>query len=78
MAQNDILAIIVRGNGENLFQAKWALGNPANFGAPQSIYPLSVILPPNTVFKVVLALSSSTAMVGGGSVVLVGRKLGGT
>lgn len=77
MAQNDILAIIIRGNGENLATYKWALGNPANFGAPMTIPTLSVILPPNTIFKAILSLSSSTAMVGSGSVVLVGRQIGG-
>jgi len=76
MSQNDILAIIIRGSGENLATYKWALGNPANFGAPITIPTLSVILPPNTIFKAILSLSSSTAMVGSGSVILVGRKIG--
>ena len=76
MAQNDILAIIIRGSGENLATYKWALGNPANFGTPITIPKLSVILPPNTIFKAILSLSSSTAMVGSGSVILVGRKIG--
>ena len=74
MAQGDLLAVILRANGENLYQAKWAL--LASYGAPQSIYPLTVILPPNTRFKAILTLSSGTAMVGSGSVILVGRKLG--
>ena len=74
MAQNDLLAVIIRCNGENLFQAKWAL--LASYGAPQSIYPLNVILPPNTRFKAILALSSGTAMVGSGSVILTGRRIG--
>jgi len=72
----DIIAIIFRGNGETIFQAKWALGDPNNFGQPQSIYPLNIILPPNTTFKAILVLQSGTAMVGTGSVILVGRKLG--
>ena len=75
MAQNDLLAVIIRCNGENLFQAKWAL--LASYGATQSIYPLNVILPPNTRFKAILALSSGTAMVGSGSVILTGRRIGG-
>ena len=74
MAQGDLLSVIIRCNGENLFQAKWAL--LASYGAPQSIYPLTVILPPNTRFKAILSLSSGTAMVGSGSVILVGRRLG--
>lgn len=74
MAQNDLLAVIIRANGENLFSAKWAL--LASYGAPQSIYPLNVILPPNTRFKAILALSSGTAMVGSGSVILTGRRIG--
>ena len=75
-SHQDIVAIIFRGNGETIFQAKWALGDPVNFGEPVSIYPLNIILPPNTVFKAVLALQSGTAMVGTGSVILVGNKLG--
>ena len=74
MAQGDLLSVIIRANGENLYQAKWAL--LASYGAPQSIYPLTVILPPFTRFKAILALSSGTAMVGSGSVILVGRRLG--
>jgi len=75
-AADDIVAIIFRGNGENLFQAKWGV-NATTVGSPQSIYPLAVILPPNTIFKAILSLSSTTAMVGSGSVILVGRKIGG-
>lgn len=74
-AANDIIAIIFRGNGEILFKAKWGV-NATTIGQPQSIYPLQVILPPNTIFKAVLAFSSATAMVGTGSVVLVGRQIG--
>tara|TARA_Y100000310_G_C20190668_1_gene582346 strand:+ start:21 stop:425 length:405 start_codon:yes stop_codon:yes gene_type:complete len=76
MAHQDIIAIIFRGNGETIYQAKWTLGDPTNFGEPQSIYPLNIILPPNTVFKAVLAFQSGTAMVGTGSFILVGNKLG--
>jgi len=71
----DIIAIIFRGNGETLFKAKWGV-NATTIGQPQSIYPLQVILPPNTIFKAILAFSSATAMVGSGSVVLVGRQIG--
>ena len=74
-AASDIIAIIFRGNGETLFKAKWGV-NATTIGQPQSIYPLQVILPPNTIFKAVLAFSSATAMVGSGSVVLVGRQIG--
>ena len=74
-AAADIIAIIFRGNGETLFKAKWGV-NATTIGQPQSIYPLQVILPPNTIFKAVLAFSSATAMVGSGSVVLVGRQIG--
>jgi len=73
----DIIAIIFRGNGETLFKAKWGV-NATTIGQPQSIYPLQVILPPNTIFKAVLAFSSATAMVGSGSVVLVGKQIGGS
>jgi len=74
-AANDIIAVIFRGNGETLFKAKWGV-NATTIGQPQSIYPLQVILPPNTIFKAVLAFSSATAMVGTGSVVMVGRQIG--
>jgi len=74
-AADDIIAIIFRANGEVIFQAKWAI-NATTIGQPQSIYPLEIILPPNTTFKAVLAFSSATAMLGTGSVLLVGRKLG--
>lgn len=76
LAANDILAIIIRCNGENIYLAKWALGDPSNFGEPIGPPPIRVILPPNTVFKTIFTLSSSTAMVGTARVVLVGSKLG--
>jgi len=76
MAQTDVLAIIMRANGENIYLAKWALGNPANFGEPIGPPPVRVILPPNTVFRVVFSLTSGTAMVGSARAALVGRKLG--
>ena len=76
LAANDILAIIMRGNGENIYLAKWALGNPVNFGEPIGPPPVRVILPPNTVFRVVFSLTSGTAMVGSARAALVGRKLG--
>ena len=71
-AANDIIAIIIRGNGENLAQYKWTV-NATTIGSPQTIFPLSVILPPNTVFRVVFAMSSATAMVGSAGAVLVGK-----
>jgi len=71
----DIIAIIFRGNGEILYQAKWGV-NATTIGQPLTIYPLELILPPNTTFKAVLAMSSVTNMIGTGSVLLVGRKLG--
>jgi len=74
-ANGDIIAIIFRGNGLTLFQSKWAV-NATTIGQPQSMYPLALVLPPNTTFKAVLAFSSGTGMVGSGSVVLVGRQIG--
>ena len=76
LAANDILAIIMRGNGENIYLAKWALGDPNNFGEPIGPPPVRVILPPNTVFRVVFSLTSGTAMVGSARAALVGRRLG--
>lgn len=76
LSESDILAIIMRGNGENIYLAKWALGNPANFGEPIGPPPVRVILPPNTVFKVVFSLTSGTSMLGTARAALVGRKLG--
>jgi len=76
-AADDIIAIIIRGNGENLAQYKWTV-NATTIGSPQTIFPLSVILPPNTVFRVVFAMSSGTAMVGSAGAVLVGKKIGGS
>jgi len=76
LAAQDILAIIIRGNGENIYLAKWALGDPNNFGEPIGPPPVRVILPPNTVFRVVFSLTSGTAMVGSARAALVGRKLG--
>jgi len=77
MVENDILAIILRASGENIYLAKWALGDPVNFGEPIGPPPIRVILPPNTVFKTIFSLTSSS-MVGTANVALVGRKLGGT
>ena len=76
LAANDILAIIMRANGENIYLAKWALGDPNNFGEPIGPPPVRVILPPNTVFRVVFSLTSGTAMVGSARAALVGRRLG--
>ena len=76
LAAQDILAIFIRGNGENIYLAKWALGDPNNFGEPIGPPPVRVILPPNTVFRVVFSLTSGTAMVGSARAALIGRKLG--
>ncbi|HIP08219.1 MAG TPA: hypothetical protein EYG65_00630 [Rhodospirillales bacterium] len=73
-AANDIIAIIVRGNGLILFKSKWAV-NATTLGQPIE-FPYHFVLPPNTQFKVVLAMSSGTAMVGTGSVIMTGRKIG--
>jgi len=72
---NDIIAIFYRANGQIIFRAKWAV-NATTIGQPQQIFPLEIILPPNTNFKAIMAFQSGTAMVGSGSVVLVGRKIG--
>ena len=76
LAAQDVLAIIFRGNGENIYLAKWALGDPNNFGEPIGPPPVRVILPPNTVFRVVFSLTSGTAMTGTARAILVGRMLG--
>ena len=74
-AANDIIAVIYRGNGETIYQSKWGV-NATTLGQNQATDPLRIVLPPNTVFKAVLSFQSGTAMVGSGSVVLVGRKIG--
>ena len=71
---DDIIAIFYRANGQIIFKAKWAV-NATTIGQPQQITPLEIILPPNTNFKAIMAFQSATAMVGSGSVVLVGRKI---
>jgi len=76
-AANDIIAIIIRGNGDNLATYKWSV-NATTIGSPQTIFPLSIILPPNTEFRLVFSFSSSTAMVGSAGAVLVGKKIGGS
>jgi len=73
-AANDIIAIIVRGNGQVLFKSKWAV-NATTLGQPID-FPIHFVLPPNTQFKAVLALTSGTAMVGSGSVIMTGREFG--
>lgn len=78
LSELDVLAIIIRGNGEILYLAKWALGDPANFGEPIGPPPIRVILPPNTVFRVVFSLQSGTAMTGTARAILVGKKIGGS
>ena len=75
-AANDIIAVIYRGNGETIYQSKWGV-NATTLGQNQATDPIRIVLPPNTVFKAVLSLQSATAMVGSGSVVLVGKKIGG-
>ena len=73
-AANDIIAIIVRGNGLILFKSKWAV-NATTLGQPIE-FPYHFVLPPNTQFKAVLAMSSGTAMVGSGSVIMTGQMIG--
>ena len=76
MTQADILAVIMRANGQNIYQAKWALGNPANVGQAIGPPPVRIILPPNTTFRSIFSLTSGTAMVGTARTALVGRRLG--
>ena len=76
LAANDILAIIIRGNGENIYLAKWKLGVPDNFGEPIGPPPIRLIIPPNTVFRVIFSLTSGTAMLGSAGVAMIGRKIG--
>jgi hypothetical protein len=73
-AANDLIAIIVRGNGLILFKSKWAV-NATTLGQPIE-FPYHFVLPPNTQFKVALAMSSGTAMVGTGSVIMTGKMIG--
>jgi len=73
-AANDIIAIIIRGNGLVLFKSKWVV-NATTLGQPIE-FPYNFVLPPNTQFKAVLAMSSSTAMVGSGSVIMTGQMIG--
>ncbi len=73
-AANDIIAIIIRGNGLVLFKSKWVV-NATTLGQPIE-FPYSFVLPPNTQFKAVLAMSSGTAMVGSGSVIMTGQMIG--
>jgi len=71
---NDLIAIILRGNGQIFFKSKWAV-NATTLGQPID-FPIHFVLPPNTQFKAVLAMSSGTAMVGSGSVIMTGREFG--
>jgi len=73
-AANDIIAIIIRGNGLVLFKSKWVV-NATTLGQPIE-FPYNFVLPPNTQFKAVLAMSSGTAMVGSGSVIMTGQMIG--
>ena len=70
----DLIAIIMRGNGQILFKSKWAV-NSTTLGQPID-FPINFVLPPNTQFKAVLAMSSSTAMVGSASAIMTGRVIG--
>ena len=71
---NDIIAIIIRGNGLILFKSKWGV-NATTLGQPIE-FPYHFVLPPNTQFKAVLAMSSATEMVGSGSVIMTGQMIG--
>jgi len=73
-SDSDLIAVIYRGNGEILFKSKWGV-NATTLGQNQATDPIRIILPPNTIFKAVLAFSSTTAMVGSGSISLTGRKI---
>ena len=73
-AANDLIAIIIRGNGLVLFKSKWAV-NATTLGQPIE-FPYNFVLPPNTQFKAVLAMSSGTAMTGTGSVIMTGQMIG--
>jgi len=70
----DLIAIIIRGNGQVLFKSKWAV-NATTLGQPID-FPIHFVLPPNTQFKAVLAMSSGIQMVGTGSVIMTGREIG--
>ena len=71
---DDLIAIIMRGNGQILFKSKWAV-NSTTLGQPID-FPINFVLPPNTQFKAVLAMSSGTAMVGSASAIMTGRVIG--
>jgi len=73
-AAGDLIAIIMRGNGQLLFKSKWAV-NATTLGQPID-FPINFVLPPNTQFKAVLAMSSGTAMVGSASAIMTGRVIG--
>ena len=73
-AAGDLIAIIMRGNGQILFKSKWAV-NATTLGQPID-FPINFVLPPNTQFKAVLAMSSGTAMVGSASAIMTGRVIG--
>jgi len=70
---NDLISIVMRGNGQVLFKSKWAV-NATTLGQPID-FPVNFVLPPNTQFKAVLAMSSSTAMVGSASAIMTGRQI---
>jgi len=68
----DIIAFLYRGNGQLIYKSKHAV-NASTLGQDQASNDLRFVLPPNTVFRASIAFSSSTAMVGTGSVVLTGK-----
>ena len=72
---NDILGIIMRLNGQNVYLNKFAITS-TTLGQAQLVSPFSVILPPNTRVKFIYQFTSSTAMVGSAAVVITGRMIG--
>jgi len=70
---DDIMAIILKANLNTLYQSKWKI-NATTLGSPQMIDPISIVLAPETQFKLLLAFSSATAMTGSGSAILTGTR----
>jgi hypothetical protein len=70
---DDIMAIILKANLNTLYQSKWKI-NATTLGSPQMIDPISIVLAPETQFKLLLAFSSGTAMTGSGSAILTGTR----
>ena len=69
----DIMSIILEANQINLYNSKWTL-NATTLGNPQMIDPITIVLAPETQFKLLLAFSSGTAMTGSGSAILTGTR----